>query len=182
MWDGVVRARHVGKGRKRKVEIGPRRSKPLRREAILAFKTAHPLETLKNVASELGVSYGYARRIWSQYLRREIKLKGMAYKPSFSSTHYWYNDLDPSWYDRAPMQMSDDISEKKTYRTSHYTFEIHPGGMSYFFVYFPEFRDIWVRSLTAWLKTWLSESEVDQFMNTLYTMSRRNKKHWFRPK
>jgi len=74
-----------------------------KRNAIIASKLNNPDLNLKEIASIVGVTHGYARLVWSKCIKGEVTTRG---RPSLSiHVHGWFrmNHVPTEWYGRAPI-------------------------------------------------------------------------------
>ena len=142
--------------------------KPSTRDRVITAKIQNPKVSLKIIAINEGISYGYARTLWSKYKQNMVTNKGGALTPlaafPFQVQDQGYAlDGPPFWYRDCPLEASSNRNGQKVYQTPYYSVVFNKRGSIQLYVY----HDDWAKKLRGWLSDWLADEDVDVFYDYL---------------
>ena len=148
------------------------------KDKIVTLKRQKPDLNAQTIASMLGTTPSYVYKVWSQYVRREVKKRGRSWDGGGLSVpfnvHGWffYNQVPSSWYVRCPYGVIDNRNRMKLDRTRLYTFCIFPCGSVLIFPFFKGLTN-WKQLLRERLGSWLTIEEIENFMDSLTEAGRK---------
>lgn len=141
------------------------------------MKHENPWMKLKDIAIQLRVDYGYARNVYSKYVRDQVTAKGSALSPSgpqlpfvIQGWHFW-NAVPASWYEAAPVEPSNNRNMQKRFQGSSFSVIIHKTGSTFIHPLFGGRG--WKEDFERWLGTWRSPDEVRVFMDSLQEVGKK---------
>lgn len=143
-------------------------------QAIIEMKRENPGMKLKDIATQLGVSYGHCRNVWSEFVRGEVTKKGGASGPLVPfNVHGWLfgNAVPSSWYSDCPVLPSDNRNLQKRHQGPSFVFIIHKTGSVFVNPIYG--GSGWKEDLASWLGTWRHPDAVKLFMDSISETGRR---------
>lgn len=133
--------------------------------AIIHRKLQYPNFTLKKIAQLSGSSYGYARNVWSNYVRQQLTIRGSPLTPM--SVHGWFfwTQIRPDVYYGCPVEPSANRNLQKVWRGRKCSVVFHKSGSTFIYPYFMG----WDVELRDFLIGWVSDGkpQVDAIMSSL---------------
>lgn len=143
--------------------------KPTNKAKIIHAKLSNPKLNLRQISQLTGISYGYTRKTWSQYARKQVTLKGMPRSPSFATSFdvhgwFWWQQVPTEYYFSCPVEVSLNRNRQKVFRgSSRFSFVIFPSGHTYVYPFFFGWRE----ELERWLLTWRSGDDARLLLDNL---------------
>lgn len=143
-----------------------------KKELIILMKKNNPTLNLKEIGLQCGTSYGYARKVWSEFIRAEVTGKGYTSRalgdvvlPFRVHGFVWTQEVPSHFYDECPLKVSDNPNRQKVFSVKTFSFVIYPKGNIR--VYRRVKDDIWREHLRNWLNSWLAEIWVNEIVDNL---------------
>lgn len=134
-----------------------------KKQFVIELKRNNPTLTLREISKLAGASYGYARHVWADYVRREITKKGRVSGVPFSVHGWFYRDrLRGKEYGLCPVRPRG-RNGVKVWRGCRVVYLIHKGGDVFVYPLF----DGWDQELKSWLSKWLDPEFADLHLETL---------------
>ena len=138
------------------------------------MRRENPRMSLKDIAIQLGVDYGYVRNVHSRFVKAQVTAKGQASEPLLPfrvQGWYWWNAVPASWYGDCPVPVSDNRNGQRRFQGSSFSFIIHKNGDCFIN---PLFGGVgWKEEFEAWLRTWRAPDVAKLFMESLQEVGRK---------
>lgn len=142
-----------------------------KKELIIRIKANNPTRSLKEIALQCGSSHGYARKVWSKYVRDQVTGKedtssalSDVVLPFRMHGFVWTQEVPSRFYDDCPVLVSNNSNRQKVFFDRMFSFVIYPGGNVRVY---PHVKDGWREFLRDWLNSWLAEVWVDEIVDNL---------------
>lgn len=126
--------------------------------------------SLKIIAKNEGVNYGYARTSYAKYKRKLVTNKDQPIPPLDSPFPFQVHNLgmfgegSTRWYKECPVEPSTtNRNAQKTYGTPHYSITFHKGGKYQIYRYTVD----WKKELKKWLSEWMDYEDRNVFFDYL---------------
>ena len=147
-----------------------------KKERVIEAKLKNPDVSLKIIAENEKVSYGYARKEWAKYKRNLVTNKGSPI-PSlpehfpFHIQRFGFNVDGPGyWYRDCPADVSVNRNGQKVFGCPYFSFVVHKSGS----VQVYNFSLDWEKRLRAWLSGWMSLEDIGVFFDYLVDRDQRH--------
>ena len=141
-----------------------------KKELVITAKLQNLEVSLKVIAKNESVHYGYTRQVWAKYKKSLLTNKGGPLPPLNIPFPFQvhnqglFGEGSTRWYADCPEKASTtNRNAQKTHGTPHYSITFHKSGKYQIYIYTVD----WDSELKKWLSEWMEEEDRHVFFDYL---------------